>query len=244
MCNRNRSYVFKGIKKILNERKSNWLRCFYRLYNLYKLSVYLVAINLFSQCMQLNVNFKNQIFKQVLSSSWDARPFGQNRHGSKRGLRGLLCPFLVGQLGPHLTQCGLGWGLHPYQVASWSIQLFGHNTHGPKMGALPLWGVAGSPSNTMWPGLRPTSIPSGILIHPAVWPFGHDRHGPKTVEGWRLLCPFLEGQLVPDLTQCGLGRGLPPYQVVCWSIQPFGCNRHGLKIGGLCPFWGESVVPI
>ena len=26
------------------------------------------------------------------------------------------------------------------------------------------------PSNTMWPGPRPTSIPSGILIHPTVWP--------------------------------------------------------------------------
>ena len=42
-------------------------------------------------------------------------------------------------------------------------------------------GEAGShPSNTMWPGLRPTSVPSGILIHPAA--FGHntptlqDRH--------------------------------------------------------------------
>jgi len=33
----------------------------------------------------------------------------------------------------------------------------------------PLFGVgAGSPSNTMLPG--PTSLPSGILIHPAVWP--------------------------------------------------------------------------
>ena len=32
-----------------------------------------------------------------------------------------------------------------------------------------LWG-AGSPSNTMWPGPRPTSLPSGILIHPTVWP--------------------------------------------------------------------------
>jgi len=28
----------------------------------------------------------------------------------------------------------------------------------------------GPPSNTMSPGPRPTSIPSGILIHPAVWP--------------------------------------------------------------------------
>ena len=27
-----------------------------------------------------------------------------------------------------------------------------------------------SPSNTMSPGPRPTSVPSGILIHPVVWP--------------------------------------------------------------------------
>jgi len=27
-----------------------------------------------------------------------------------------------------------------------------------------------SPSNTMSPGSRPTSLPTGILIHPAVWP--------------------------------------------------------------------------
>jgi len=32
-----------------------------------------------------------------------------------------------------------------------------------------LWG-AGSTSNTVWQGPRPTSIPSGILIHPTVWP--------------------------------------------------------------------------
>jgi len=31
-------------------------------------------------------------------------------------------------MGPHLTQCGLGWGLPSYQVASWSIQPFGQNT--------------------------------------------------------------------------------------------------------------------
>jgi len=29
---------------------------------------------------------------------------------------------------------------------------------------------AGSPSNTTWPGQRPTFVPSGILIRPAVWP--------------------------------------------------------------------------
>jgi len=38
-------------------------------------------------------------------------------------------------------------------------------------GALPLWGGgAGSPSNTMLLGSIPTSLPSGILIHPAIWP--------------------------------------------------------------------------
>jgi len=30
--------------------------------------------------------------------------------------------------------------------------------------------AAGSQSNTMWPGPRPTSLPSDIVIHPTVWP--------------------------------------------------------------------------
>jgi len=30
--------------------------------------------------------------------------------------------------------------------------------------------VAGSPCNTMWKGLRPTCLPSFILIRPTVWP--------------------------------------------------------------------------
>jgi len=43
---------------------------------------------------------------------------------------------------------------------------------GRKVGkAVPLWGGgAGSPSDTMWPGPRPTSVPSFVLIHPTVWP--------------------------------------------------------------------------
>jgi len=35
---------------------------------------------------------------------------------------------------------------------------------------VPLLQGAGSPSNTMWPGSRPTSMPSFVLIHPTVWP--------------------------------------------------------------------------
>ena len=36
-------------------------------------------------------------------------------------------------------------------------------------GAVPLLGGAGSPSNTVWPGTRPTYMPSFILIHPTIW---------------------------------------------------------------------------
>jgi len=80
-------------------------------------------------------------------------------------------PFLgEGELGPHLTQCCLGQGLPPYQVASCSIHPFGRNGYGPKIGGCAPMGRVGSPSNTMCLGLRPTCMPSFILIHPTVWP--------------------------------------------------------------------------
>jgi len=52
-------------------------------------------------------------------------------------------------------------------------------------------GEAGSPSNTMWRGPRPTSVPRGILIHPAVCPQyfnitdrqdSQDRHRSDSIE--------------------------------------------------------------
>jgi len=48
----------------------------------------------------------------------------------------------------------------------------GHNRHEPKSRGLlcPFQGRAESSSNTMSPGPRPTSVSSGILIHPAVSP--------------------------------------------------------------------------
>ena len=68
----------------------------------------------------------------------------------------------------------------------------------------------------------------------------HNRHGPKR---GGLLCPFRgEGELGPRLTQCGLGRGLLPYQVTSSSIQPFGHNRHGPKTGGRCLFLGGGEL--
>jgi len=48
----------------------------------------------------------------------------------------------------------------------------GHNSHAPKRGVdccAPFAG-AGNTSNTVLPGPRATSVPSGILIHAAVWP--------------------------------------------------------------------------
>jgi len=42
---------------------------------------------------------------------------------------------------------------------------------GRQLGCVSLWGGgAGSPSNTMWPGPRPTCMPSFILIRPTVSP--------------------------------------------------------------------------
>ena len=95
-----------------------------------------------------------------------------------------------------LTQCGLGRGLLPYQVASASIQPFGHNRHEPKTGAVPILGGVVTPSNTTSPGSRFTSVPSGILIYPAVWPQS------TWAKNWVGLCPFFgRGELGPHRTQ-------------------------------------------
>ena len=74
---------------------------------------------------------------------------------------------------------------------------------GRKLGALsPFWGGgAGSESHTMSFGSRPTFLPSGILIHPTIWP------QQISAQNWGL-CPLGEVDLGPHLTQCDQGRGL------------------------------------
>jgi len=84
-------------------------------------------------------------------------------------------PFWGEELGSQLAQSGLDQGPPPCQVTSGPIQPFGYNKHRPKIGdgAPPhFWkgGGAGFPSNTNSLELRPTSISSGILMHPAFWP--------------------------------------------------------------------------
>jgi len=95
---------------------------------------------------------------------------------------GLLCLlFRDGELGAHLTQCRLGRGQPPCQVASWSIQLFGHNRDGPKIGGgcVPLRRGAGSPSNTMWPG---RGLPPRQVSSWSIQPFCHNT---PTLQTWQ-----------------------------------------------------------
>ena len=100
------------------------------------------------------------------------------------------------------------------------IQPFGHNTHGPKIGGLCHFshGGTGFPRLTMLPGPRPTFVPIGILIHPAIWPQW------IWAENWGC-APF--GGAGSHITQCG--RCLPPCQVSSSSIQPFGHNTPTLQ---------------
>jgi len=62
--------------------------------------------------------------------------------------------------------------------------------------------------------------------------------------GGGAVSPFWKGELSPHLTQCCLGRGLPPYQVASWSIQRFGHNRYGPKIGEGCVPFGEGKLSL
>jgi len=133
---------------------------------------------------------------------------------------------LSGWVSRHLTQCGQDRGLPPYQVASWSIQPFGHNRHRPKIGGCcALFGD--SSSNTMWPGPRLTSVPSGILIHPAIWP----QHTGWTVGGCCVPPPLEAGS---HLTQCGWG------QVSSWSTNV--TDRQERQTGQRSDSIGRTVL--
>jgi len=78
-----------------------------------------------------NLSVNTNITKISGSAVAETGNCGHNRHGPKR--RGYCAPF-TGELGPHLTQCGLGRGPLPYQVESSAIQMFVHNRHEPKTG--------------------------------------------------------------------------------------------------------------
>ena len=70
-------------------------------------------------------------------------------------------------------------------------------------------GGAGSLSNTKSADPRPTCTPSDISVHPAD---DHNGNGQKIGGGG--CAPLGKGELGTHLTQCRLGRDLPPYQMV------------------------------
>jgi len=67
------------------------------------------------------------------------------------------------------TQCYCGQSVKLLNKSSAVAEMGdgGHNRHGPKRGGCcaPFAG-AGTPSSTMWPGPRSTSVPSGVF-HPS-----------------------------------------------------------------------------
>jgi len=93
----------------------------------------------------------------------------------------------------------------------------------------------------LWKGLGPhlTQTRLGWSLPPyrvACWctqPFALatiDRNGPKIVRGLR--APFLgRGAGSQSIEQCSLDQGPPVCQVPSWTIQPFGHNGRGPKIG-------------
>ena len=111
------------------------------------------------------------------------------------------------------------------------IQPFGHNIHWPKSGG----GVPQAtgaelcpPSNTMCPWHSPTSVPSGILIHPTAWPqqtwtADYTDAGKACIpklRNWGLLCPFPRGPVSTSNTMWFGPRPIrqPPHQVASYCI--------------------------
>jgi len=69
---------------------------------------------------------------------------------------------------------------------------------------------------------------------------GHNKHGLKGGGG----AVPLSREPGPRLVQCDLSRGLLSYQAASSSIQPFGHNRHGPKLGGSgCAHFLEVAGP-
>jgi len=102
---------------------------------------------------------------------------------------------------------------------------------GRKLGALfPFLGRgARSPSNTMLLGLRPTFLPSSILIHPAVW-------AQQTLaKNWGALPPFWGGGAGSLSNRMSLGSRptfLPSGILIHWAIWP---QQIWAENWGFCP---------
>ena len=89
------------------------------------------------------------------------------------------------------------------------------------------------PSNTMWPEPRSTSVPSGVFIHPVVWP-------QRTLdENWGL-CPFRGGEAGSRSNKVAWAEA---YRHTKWH--PDASSRLAtIKMDrklGVCPFMGRGA---
>jgi len=143
---------------------------------------------------------------------------------------------------------------------------------GHKLGAPPLFRRgAGSLSTTKLSGLRPTSVTSGILMHPDVCPFFWRELGPHptkspgprktsipsgilvhpavspqrtSAENWGL-CTFRGGGAgSPSNTLSRRPRPTSVPSDISIHMQPFDHNRHAPKIAGSAVFGRGVWVPI
>jgi len=85
----------------------------------------------------------------------------------------LQCAPLFGEKGAGSPSNTVAW-VEAYLYTNLHLNPSNHlatTDMGRILGAVPHWGRgAGSPSDTMWPGPRPTCMSSFIFIHPTVWP--------------------------------------------------------------------------
>jgi len=105
---------------------------------------------------------------QVASSF--IQPSGHNKRGPKIEWGGYAL-FSGDSWVPIEHRSHLSRGLPPYLAVLVHTVVWPQRTLAENWGSAPFLGRgAGSPSSTMRPGLRPTSMPSSILIHQGVWP--------------------------------------------------------------------------
>ena len=83
-----------------------------------------------------------------------------------------VVPLSWGELGPHLTMWPGPRPIGAYLHTKWHLDTSSRlatTDMGRKLWTVPLFVGAGSPSDTVCPRPRPTTMPSFILIHPTVW---------------------------------------------------------------------------
>jgi len=105
-------------------------------------------------------------------------------------------------------------------------------------------GGPGSPSNTVWPGLRPTCTPSFILLRPTVWPQctnvtdRTDRqtdNGPIDKANW-------ERHVANGLRSAYYISLASTIEAVHWATIPLTCTNK-LTLSGLRSAHGHVLCP-